>query len=157
MKDCIKLVRTRHIPKERMELKKDKILYMDEEVIITQWDVINPRDDISKGLSVYFIQKGYKISKMFDKEGNLVHWYCDIVKAHIDGDVYEFEDLLLDVVVKPDGTYCVLDAEEFAQAIEEDMISKETACQALRSFNELVCTISCGNFCEITKKLDCVQ
>lgn len=139
---------------EKIELKKDRILSVDEDNIITKWDVINPRNDISWGLSVYFLKKGFKISKMYDKDDNLVHWYCDITKAHIDGEIYEFEDLLLDVVVKPDGSYVVMDADEFAQAIEEDMISKETACEALRSFNELVGAISQGKFEELTRKLD---
>lgn len=154
MNNQIKLIRTRHIPMERMELKKDRILSVDEDNIITKWDVINPRNDISWGLSAYFLKKGFKISKMYDKADNLVHWYCDITKAHIDGETYEFEDLLLDVVVKPDGSYVVMDADEFAQAIEENMISKETACEALRSFNELVGVISQGKFEELTRKLD---
>lgn len=154
MNNQIKLIRTRHIPMEKIELKKDRILSVDEDNIITKWDVINPRNDISWGLSVYFLKKGFKISKMYDKYDNLVHWYCDITKAHIDGETYEFEDLLLDVVVKPDGSYVVMDADEFAQAIEEDMISKETACEALRSFNELVGAISQGKFEELTRKLD---
>lgn len=154
MKDRIKLIRTRHIPCERKELKKDLILHVDDELIITKWNVLNPRDDISWGKSAYFCKKGYKVSKMYDKNDQLVHWYCDIVKAHIDNDIYEFEDLLLDVVVKPDGSYVVMDADEFAQALEENMISKETACEALRSFNELVRIVSDGKFIELTKKLD---
>lgn len=154
MNDKIKLIRTRHIPMESMELKKDRILSVDEDSIITKWEVIHPRNDISWGLSSYFIKKGFKISKMYDEENNFVHWYCDIIKAHIDGETYEFEDLLLDVIIKPDGSYVVMDADEFAQAIEEEMISKETACEALRSFNELVGAISKGEFGDLTKKLD---
>lgn len=154
MKEDIKLIRTRHIPNERMELKKDRILYVDEEIVITQWDVINPRNDISWGMSVYYLKNGYKISKMYDKEDNFVQWYCDIIQTHINGNEYEFEDLLLDVVIKPDNSYVVMDADEFAQAIEENMITKETACVALRSFNELVRAISEGKFGELTEKLD---
>ena len=154
MNDRIKLIRTRHIPCERIELKKDQILYVDDELIITKWNVINPRDDISWGKSAYFLKKGYKVSKMYDKNDELVHWYCDIIKAHIDGETYEFEDLLLDVVVKPDGSYVVMDADEFAQAIEENMINTQTACEALRSFNELVSIIADEKFIELTKKLD---
>jgi len=154
MNENIKLIRTRHIPKEKIELKKDKVLYVDEECIISKWDVINPRNDISWGVSMYYLNRGYKISKMFDKEGNFVHWYCDIIRTHINGNEYEFEDMLLDIVIKPDGSYVVMDADEFAQAMEEDMITKEAACDALRSFNGLVRAVSDGKFDELTRKLD---
>ncbi len=155
MREDLKLVRTRHIPNERLELKKDEVLYLDDEILVTKWNVINPKDDFSKGVSVYHLNRGYKLSKLYDMNGNFVHWYCDIIKAHINGNEYEFEDLLLDVIVMPDGhSYKVMDADEFAQAIEEKMISVETACEALRSFNDLVTAIEEKRFFTLTKKVE---
>lgn len=150
----VKLIRRRHIPDEVNALDKDRILSFKDDIIITGWDCIHARKDICSGYSLYFLKKGYKVSKMLDNKGNLVRWYCDIVMPHIKDNVYEFEDLLLDVVINADGSVVVMDADEFAGAIEEGMIDKERTVYALRALDELLQLIYSGSFQKIQEQLD---
>lgn len=150
----VKLIRRRHIPDEVNILDKDRILAFKDDIIITGWDCIHARKDICSGYSMYFLKKGYKVSKMLDSGGRLVRWYCDIVMPHVQDNVYEFEDLLLDVVIDADGGVVVMDADEFAKAIEEGMIDKERTVYALRALNELLGLIYSGDFQKIKEQLD---
>ena len=116
-----RLFRRRFIPDENIELKDDMILALEPNLIITSWNVLKPRRDISRGVSAYFIDKGIKVSKVFDNAGQMVYWYCDIIETHYDEkeNIYTFNDLLIDVVVYPDGQVEVLDMDEFADAMEQ--------------------------------------
>ena len=75
----VKLYRKRVIPEECLLLDKDVILYRDPEVIITKWDTIHPKKTLHHGYSCYFIDRGFKVSKFYDHDGNLISWYCDII------------------------------------------------------------------------------
>ena len=74
-----KLIRKRLIPFESVLLKDDRIVHMEDGLIVTHWDVLKPRKDFQKGISCYFLKEGYKISRFMDKDGNLVYFYCDII------------------------------------------------------------------------------
>ena len=65
MEQTLKLYRKRYIPNESILLKDDNILFADDKLIITSWKTLKPRKDISYGYSAYFIDKGFKVSKMF--------------------------------------------------------------------------------------------
>lgn len=47
------------------------------------------------------IDKGIKVSKVYDSEDNLVYWYCDIVETvhEKDSQKYVFNDISIDVLV----------------------------------------------------------
>ena len=92
--------------------------------------------------------KGIKISKIFDKFGNFKHWYCDIIKHEYikKEDKYIVTDLLVDVVVYPDGHYEVLDLEELDEALKENLISLEVKEEALDKLNSLLDVIKKGEF-----------
>lgn len=155
----ITIYRKRHIPNEIVKLDKDVIVKYDGNVLVTTWDCIRPRDDINHGISAYFCKDGYKISKMFDADNKLVYWYCDIMTM-MEGDKegeLVYEDMLLDVIIFPDGKVEVVDADEFAQAMENEMISKDKAIQALKSLDKLLKMIYSGKFSELTKDIDSVQ
>lgn len=146
----ISIYRKRYIPNEVNNLKDDKIIYHDDKLIITSWNALKPRKDISRGVSAYFIDKGYKVSKLYDSNEKIVYWYCDIINTVRENETsFIFEDLLLDVVVYEDGRVVVLDADELAQAVEEKMISVEYSCMALRNMNSLLNIIYMGKFNEI--------
>mgnify|MGYP000358628231 CR=1 FL=1 len=55
----------------------------------------------------------------------MVYWYCDIIETHYDEkeNIYTFNDLLIDVIVYPDGQVEVLDMDEFADAMEQGILS----------------------------------
>lgn len=115
--DKIQLFRRRYIPDEIKELKDDIVLSVTDDMILTKWNVLKPRKDIARGVSAYFIDKGIKVSKVYDSEDNLVYWYCDIVETvhEKDSQKYVFNDLLIDVLVYPDGFVKVVDIDEFAE------------------------------------------
>lgn len=79
MMNELKLYRKRIIPEECILLEHDKILYQDAEVIVTKWNTIRPKKTLHHGYSCYFLERGFKVSKFYDHEGNLISWYCDII------------------------------------------------------------------------------
>ena len=132
------------------------ILALEPNLIITSWNVLKPRRDISRGVSAYFIDKGIKVSKVFDNAGQIVYWYCDIIETHYDEkeNTYTFNDLLIDVVVYPDGQVEVLDMDEFADAMEQGILSVGTIAHAMRATDDLLHTIYAGEFEKYTHYID---
>ena len=151
-----RLFRRSFIPDENIELKDDMILALEPNLIITSWNVLKPRRDISRGVSAYFIDKGIKVSKVFDNAGQMVYWYCDIIETHYDEkeNTYTFNDLLIDVVVYPDGQVEVLDMDEFADAMEQGILSVGTIAHAMRATDDLLHTIYAGEFEKYTHYID---
>ena len=151
-----RLFRRRFIPDENIELKDDMILALEPNLIITSWNVLKPRRDISRGVSAYFIDKGIKVSKVFDNAGQMVYWYCDIIETHYDEkeNIYTFNDLLIDVVVYPDCQVEVLDMDEFADAMEQGILSVGTLAHAMRATDDLLHTIYAGEFEKYTHYID---
>lgn len=151
-----RLFRRRFIPDENIELKDDMILALEPNLIITSWNVLKPRRDISRGVSAYFIDKGIKVSKVFDNAGQMVYWYCDIIETHYDEkeNIYTFNDLLIDVIIYPDGQVEVLDMDEFADAMEQGILSVGTIAHAMRATDDLLHTIYAGEFEKYTHYID---
>jgi len=134
-----KLFRVRYMPYEVVELFSDRILFMDNRILITSWEPIHPRDDIMSGISCVFLEEGWKINAMKDAQGNIT-WYCDIVEIRYDAeeDVLYFHDLLVDIVLRKDSRLKVLDLDELAEAFEKGLITKEQLVLALKRCNSLL-------------------
>lgn len=152
----VRLFRRRFLPDELTELKDDIILSMSEDVLITKWNVLKPRKDISHGISAYFIKLGVKVSKIYDASHNLVYWYCDIIDTKIDTDTntYTFNDLLIDVLIYPDGHVEVVDMDEFADMMEQNVLDREISILTLRQTNHLLHLIYSGNFAQLTDYIE---
>ena len=144
------LYRKRIIPEECIPLKDDKILRIDDEIIITQWNVLRPRKDFHHGFSCYFIKEGYKVSKFLKEDGSLMYWYCDIIKTDYNRDEnsYLFTDLLADVIVYPDDSIHVVDIDEVAEALKYEKLPKEDVIMLLNNLNKLLTIIYSGRFDE---------
>ena len=144
----MKIFRRRFIPNEIIDISGDEVVFRDDKKLITRWLPIKPRPDIGSGMSCIYLDKGIKISKIFDKFGNFKHWYCDIIKHEYikKEDKYIVTDLLVDVVVYPDGHYEVLDLEELDEALKENLISLEVKEEALDKLNSLLDVIKKGEF-----------
>ena len=68
-------------------------------------------------LEHYYPGRGYAIWQIERADGDLKGWYCNISTPIVERDgVLSFEDLLLDVVVYPDGRHAILDRDEFETA-----------------------------------------
>lgn len=152
----LKLYRKRVIPDECLLLEDDIILYSDQEVIITKWNTIRPKKTLHHGFSCYFIERGYKVSKFYDHDGNLISWYCDIIDHSYNAseNSYTFKDLLIDIIVYPDGSVRVVDLDELADASRDGLITDAEMQLALRRANKLLALIYKGAFGKLQKYID---
>lgn len=146
--DLPALYRRRFIPEETVYLKDDVILHYSDTLIITSWRTLKPRSDIARGISAYFMEEGFKVSKIYNRREELVYWYCDIIqtKKQPEDNSIVFEDLLLDVLLYSDGFIKVLDMDEIADALEAGLITNDMAFYALRTADKLLSLIYSGRF-----------
>lgn len=157
MSSQINLYRRRFIPEETVLLKDDTILSFDDSVIITSWKTLKPRKDIAGGISAYYRKEGFKISRVTDADGNLVHWYCDIIEEHPaggDSNGLVFVDLLIDVIVMPDGKVKVMDLGEAADALKEGLITQDMLLNAMSITDKLLSLIYSSRFSSLT---ECIE
>lgn len=153
----LKLYRRRYIPNELTHLKDDRILqYEPGKLLITEWKTLKPRKDFACGISAYFLDQGIKLSKLFDHNGNLTRWYCDIGCFHLNSEdnSLTFEDLLFDVVISKDGSYRVLDIGEAVEAYQRNLITEEQLLYGMNVLDTLLMLIHNGKFCELQKIID---
>lgn len=145
------LYRRRFIPDEIINLKHDNIVYIDESLIKTEWQTIKPRDDFSHGISWYFLERGFKVSKFFKETGCLHYIYCDIIEYEYrpSDNSYIFSDLLVDVIVNNNGTVHVLDIAEIAEALDASLITLSQAKDALTKLDALLKIIYEGKLLDL--------
>ena len=142
------LYRKRLIPEECILLKDDRILWRDDDKIITGWHTIRPRRDLHHGYSCHYLKEGFKVSKFYHEDDSLLYWYCDIVtyEHRAETDTYIVTDLLADVIVYPDGFVRVVDLDELVTALDDRLISEEILKTSLRNLNSLLEIIYAGKF-----------
>jgi predicted RNA-binding protein associated with RNAse of E/G family len=150
------LYRKRLIPAECIELKDDVIVDRGTDYIITRWNTLHPKEEFSHGISCYFIEEGWKISKFFKESGELAYIYCDIIDTSIDlsTDSYTFTDLLADVIIENNGFVRVVDLDELGEACSTHIISDELLVTALYRLNKLLSVIYDGSFKDYLKVLE---
>ena len=134
----MKIYRKRYIPNEIVDISNDRVILLNEELMITEWIPINPRSDMSYGKSYTFFNKGWKISKFLNENKELICWYCDIIETHVENDEYTLTDLLVDIKIYPNGEYEVLDLDELDEAVSHGLISEDKKEEALEKMNELL-------------------
>lgn len=156
MQDKVSLYRRRFIPNEIVHLKDDKVLFLNDDLIITKWNTLKPRLDIARGLSAFFLKQGFKVSKIYDKEDKLVYWYCDIIHTNFDpkNHSFIFDDLLVDVIVYENGFVKVLDIGEIADALEQNLIDITTALKAFHTLDTLLDIIYSNKFHTLQKYIN---
>lgn len=152
------LYRKRIIPEECILLKDDKVMYQDEQMIVTGWNSLKPKKELHHGYSCYYLNEGYKVSKFYREDNSLMFWYCDIVEYEYrpETNTYIVTDLLADVVVYPDGFVKVVDIDELADALSRRLISEDTLKKALLNLNKLLETIYAGNFGKLKEPIESV-
>ncbi len=144
----LSLYRRRLIPDECILLKDDILLEANDDHILTKWNTLKPKEFLHHGDSCYYLNKGVKVSRFYTEDNFLICWYSDIVS-------YEWKeektallttDLLLDVLVYPDGSIKLLDMDELAQAHAQKLISDELLQTSLMTANRLLNEIYEGKF-----------
>ena len=150
------IYRRRLIPAECVLLKNDVIVEQNDEVIITKWTTLKPKPDLSHGSSCYFLKEGIKVSKFYREDNTLIFWYCDIVDFAFDGSGKDLTvtDLLADVIIYPEGTVKVVDLDELAEAMEQELITKEQMAACLRNLDHLLSLIYRDQFHRLQAPLD---
>ncbi|MDR2547435.1 MAG: DUF402 domain-containing protein [Lachnospiraceae bacterium] len=151
-----RLYRRRIIPCECVELKDDIILTCNDDYILTSWNTLKPKVDLHHGYSCYWLKEGIKLSKLYRKDNSLICWYADIVDF-----VYQetentltTTDLLVDVIINPDGFVQVLDLDELAMALEDKLIDEETLKRSLRLVDSFLRVIYDGDLSKWQKPLE---
>ncbi len=152
-KNIPKIYRRRFIPDEKILLKDDIIIKINDDIIITKWEVIKKRSDFSHGISCYFLNENIKVSKFIDNNENILYWYCDIIDWEYDAEdnAYVFNDLLIDVIVYENGFVKVVDIGEISTALEKGYINTELVKKALNTVDSLLNIVYDGKF-DIYKK-----
>ncbi len=142
------LYRKRLIPQECILLKDDIILQSSPSLIITKWNTLKARSDLSHGYSAYFIEEGFKVSMMFRADQSFLYWYIDIVDYEHDVSANSLTsvDLLIDVIIYPHGFVKVVDLDELSEALTKGILSSEDAARALSVTDRLLRLIYSGEF-----------
>lgn len=155
----LKIYRKRLIPSECIWLKNDIVLLCNEEFIVTRWNTLRPRKDFSHGFSVYCLKEGIKVSKFYRPDETLLYWYCDIVDydINVEENTCTTTDLLVDVLVYPDGSSRILDLDELADAHERGLINDKTLYEALKRADKLVSDIYAGKFNKYRKLVESLE
>ena len=71
--------------------------------------------------------------------------------------MYVFTDLLIDILIYPDGHVEVSDLDEFSDMIEQEILSQALSIEALRRTDHLLNLIYSGNFPKLTKYIENVE
>lgn len=150
------LYRKRIIPAECILLKDDIILSCNSDFIITQWKALKPKKDLSHGYSYYHLTKGFKVSAFYKSDNSLLYWYCDIIESSYNQSSNELivTDLLVDVIIYPDGFVKVVDLDELVTAIDDNTINSHQLKSALSSLSSLLVIIYSGNLQQLMPSLD---
>lgn len=100
-----------------------------------------------KGILFEFVDEWYEIIKIWDHDGDLVGYYCNINAPPVmfDGG-YEITDLFLDLWVYPDLKYHILDEDELLEAVKTGLISNELSEKANDVLARLLKMVSDGRF-----------
>ena len=87
----------------------------------------------------YWTDRWYSVFRFRAPDGTLRNYYCNINQpAQFDGEVLSFIDLDIDVLVKLDFTYLVLDEDEFDRHATQFNYSSELRAQVQRALAELL-------------------
>jgi uncharacterized protein len=153
------LYRRRFIPDELIHLKDDIILTMEPNLIITQWNTLHPRKDIARGISAFYLDQGFKVSKVYNKQGEVVYWYCDIIQYKKDEtkNTVIIEDLLIDLILYEDGKMRIMDLNELADALDRSLITQSETTYALRTVNSLLQIIYKGQFHTLQEPINRIE
>lgn len=149
------IYRKRLIPDECIELHDDVTLECTPRYIVTSWKALRQKRDLDHGYSCYYLDRGYKISKFCRSDNSLLYWYCDIVDYSYSGKSNHLTatDLLVDVIVYPDGFVKVVDIDELVTASQTDLITHEQLENALLRLHSLLKEIYAGNLNNLIKPI----
>ena len=151
-----RLYRKRLIPEECIPLFDDVILFLQDDVLVTSWRTIRPKKNMDHGYSCYYLKEGYKISKFYRADHTLLYYYCDIISPSYEKDTGSLivTDLLVDVIVYPDGFIKVVDMDELVFASQSGLLSLERLREALSALDRLLSRLYGGELPSLIAPID---
>lgn len=85
----------------------------------------------------FYKDRWYNVFEIFTPAGERKGWYADITRpARFDENNLEWEDLLLDIWMAPDGAIQLLDEDEFAAATDLPPLEREIAALTISPLRE---------------------
>lgn len=96
----------------------------------------------TRSLEYYWLDRWYNVFRFAQPDGTLRNYYCNVnVPPKFDGETLSYVDLDLDILVDPDFSYRVLDAEDFARNAGRFGYSAEVQTRAQEALAELATLI----------------
>ncbi len=93
-------------------------------------------------LEYYWLDRWYNVFRFSQPGGELRNFYCNInVPPTFDGKILSYVDLDLDILVAPDCSYQILDADDFERNAKLYGYDDEVCGNAQRALKELVAMI----------------
>jgi protein associated with RNAse G/E len=87
----------------------------------------------------YWLDRWYNIFRFHEPTGELRNYYCNInLPPTFDGSYLDYVDLDIDVLVRPDLTYTVLDREDFERNAELYGYPDDVTAKVEATLNELL-------------------
>ncbi|MBM3241953.1 DUF402 domain-containing protein [Candidatus Poribacteria bacterium] len=159
----------------RVSFFQQELIYEDDTAIVTRQrvkpssplviDSVTVLDDNYTALWFIFPDKWYDMGKMHNPQGECTGYYCDIImpmKRTISQDkqflfTVEITDLCLDLWIcslrsptpsaySPDGSYHILDEDEFELAVKNGWMDNTLAQRARQELNNLIQLVKAGKF-----------
>ena len=108
--------------------------------------LIEPHQRVGIITKTYFFKEPFNLLQFCDHDGTLLGHYSDIGEPVIQltPDTFQMTDLFLDTWLFPDGRLLELDWEEFAEAIQKQVVSPAQADLARAAMKRLVSEIADG-------------
>lgn len=142
---------------DRVNHFQQELLYEDDDVIVTMQRIkpSNPIviDDVTvlgdDFTAVWFIfaNRWYDIGKVYNLDNQFTGYYCDIILPMKRAEThFEITDLFLDLWVSPDGSYQILDEDEFESAVHKKWLDTSLENQARKALQDLISEIESGVF-----------
>ncbi|MFD1032922.1 DUF402 domain-containing protein [Metaplanococcus flavidus] len=104
-----------------------------------------PADSKEKFIIVYCIEDGLQFS--LHHKTNYSWWLADIVEVQeIRPNIFCIHDLFLDISINKDGSYKVLDVDEYEAAVDLGLMSSKQIKNSLTSFHRIVGNLNTNNF-----------
>ncbi|TWT13330.1 DUF402 domain-containing protein [Planomicrobium sp. CPCC 101079] len=104
-----------------------------------------PLESNRKFLIIYLIKEGLQFSLNFKSKHPW--WLIDVVDIReLKPDVFCVYDLFIDISVRPDGSYQVLDIDEFEEAVRLGILSGNQVAHSLKAFHSALTQLNEGNF-----------
>jgi len=95
----------------------------------------------------YWLDRWYNVFRFHEADGEFRNYYCNVnMPPTFDGRTLDYVDLDLDVLVKRDWTYTILDSDEFEENAVKHGFSADLCARAHNAVDELIKLIEAHQF-----------